>query len=165
MLFLLTLITGRQAVGLGRELFHYKAELLKNNYQRTCARSFIRGFKSGHQELLFNQPVFEYAHKYKDRIALRDRHGQYTYSGLYFSSEQFSKKIRESDNFVVGGRIAFLCPNDASYVLTQWACWISRQIGNYIFVLWNCLCFKNILIISSFNKVQFKFSAVMALQF
>jgi malonyl-CoA/methylmalonyl-CoA synthetase len=26
-------------------------------------------------------------------------------------------------------RVAFLCPNDASYIIAQWACWMSGQIG------------------------------------
>ena len=46
------------------------------------------------------------------------------------SSKQFSNDL----NTLIGQgkqeRIAFLMPNDAGYVITQWACWMSGQIGN-----------------------------------
>jgi hypothetical protein len=32
-------------------------------------------------------------------------------------------------------RVAFLCPNDASYVIVQWACWMSGQIGEEYYAL------------------------------
>ncbi|GLH12932.1 Luciferin 4-monooxygenase [Gryllus bimaculatus] len=73
-------------------------------------------------------PVFRRAAEYCDRIALRDIHGDYTYRGVFLSSRQFACEIRDN----LDGqqeRVAFLCPNDATYVITQWACWMSGQIA------------------------------------
>lgn len=74
-------------------------------------------------------PVFRHAPQFSDRIALRDRHGDYTYRGIFLSSRQFAGEI----SGYLGGkkqeRVAFLCPNDASYIIAQWACWMSGQIG------------------------------------
>jgi hypothetical protein len=33
-------------------------------------------------------------------------------------------------------RVAFLCPNDASYIIAQWACWMSGQIGKFVLQTW-----------------------------
>lgn len=80
-------------------------------------------------------PVFRNAIKFGDRTALRDLQGDYTYRGLYLSSRQFCGDLSE---FLKDGqqeRIAFLMPNDARYVIVQWACWMSGQIGNLIVVI------------------------------
>lgn len=74
-------------------------------------------------------PVFKRAIQYRDRTALRDVQGDYTYRGLFLSSRQFSNNLSK----ILGGahqeRVAFLLPNNASYVIVQWACWMSGQIG------------------------------------
>lgn len=74
-------------------------------------------------------PVFKHAAKYGDKTAFRDVHGDYTYRGLFLSSRQLcgdlSKLLDESKQ----ERVAFLLPNDATYVIVQWACWMSGQIG------------------------------------
>ena len=74
-------------------------------------------------------PVFKYAAQYNDRAALRDIHGDYTYRGLFLSARQFANDLNKLLGEGSQERIAFLLPNDASYVITQWACWISGQIG------------------------------------
>ncbi|XP_069676099.1 malonate--CoA ligase ACSF3, mitochondrial-like [Periplaneta americana] len=74
-------------------------------------------------------PVFQHALKFSDRVALKDRHGTYTYQGLFNSSNEFARQISESISGRVQERIAFLCHNDASYAITQWACWMSGQIA------------------------------------
>ncbi|XP_003423995.1 malonate--CoA ligase ACSF3, mitochondrial isoform X2 [Nasonia vitripennis] len=74
-------------------------------------------------------PVFKYAAQYGDRAALRDMHGDYTYRGLLLSAKQFANELNELLGEGSQERIAFLLPNDASYVITQWACWISGQIA------------------------------------
>lgn len=57
-------------------------------------------------------------------------HGDYTYGDLFLSSKQFANDLNQLLGEGSQDRIAFLLPNDASYVITQWACWISGQIGN-----------------------------------
>ncbi|XP_058792671.1 malonate--CoA ligase ACSF3, mitochondrial [Phymastichus coffea] len=74
-------------------------------------------------------PVFKYAAQYNDRTAIRDMHGEYTYRGLYLSAKQFANELNELLGEGSQERIAFLLPNDGSYVITQWACWISGQIA------------------------------------
>lgn len=73
-------------------------------------------------------PIFRYAPIFGEKTALRDRHGFYTYMGLFLSSRQLAHQITESLKGREQERVAFLCPNDASYVITQWACWMSGQI-------------------------------------
>lgn len=74
-------------------------------------------------------PIFRHAPQYSDRIALRDRHGDYTYRGLFLSSRQFAGEISTHLAGKKQERVAFLCPNDASYLIVQWACWMSGQIA------------------------------------
>lgn len=74
-------------------------------------------------------PIFRHAPRYSDHIALRDRHGDYTYRGIFLSSRQFAGELSSYLDGKKQERVAFLCPNDASYVIVQWACWMSGQIG------------------------------------
>ena len=74
-------------------------------------------------------PVFAYAKNFPKHHAFRDQHGNYTYQGLYKSSYQFAKQISDCLKDKTQERVAFLCHNDASYVIAQWACWMSGQIG------------------------------------
>lgn len=77
-------------------------------------------------------PAFKLASDHSDRVALLDNHGEYTYRGLLLSSNQLACEIRNklgtNENNL---RIAFLCPNNASYVIAQWATWIGGNIGKY----------------------------------
>lgn len=51
--------------------------------------------------------------------------------GLFLSSRQLAHQITELLKGKEQERVAFLCPSDATYVITQWACWMSGQIGMY----------------------------------
>ena len=73
--------------------------------------------------------MFKNAHLFGDRTAIRDNHGDYSYTGIYLSSRQLAGQITDELSGKELERVAFLCPNDASYVITQWACWMSGQIG------------------------------------
>lgn len=59
-------------------------------------------------------------------------------------------------------RVAFLCNNDISYIVSQWATWISGQIGNLkiaqiLFHFFKINCFQNILLPYLFlNSPHFK---------
>ncbi|CAG5081803.1 Similar to Acsf3: Malonate--CoA ligase ACSF3 [Cotesia congregata] len=79
-------------------------------------------------------PIFRNAIKFGDKTALRDLQGYYTYRGLFLSSRQFAGEL---SNILKEGqqeRIAFLMPNDARYVIVQWACWMSGQIGSKVVI-------------------------------
>lgn len=88
-------------------------------------------------------PVFKQARQFGDQSALRDMHGDYTYRGLFLSARQFANELTKLLGGAQQQRVAFLLPNDASYVIVQWACWISGQIGTIL----NLISYKtNILI-------------------
>lgn len=78
-------------------------------------------------------PVFYKAPKYGNRTALIDQHGQHSYEDLYRRSCALSKQITSllgnPSNETRPERVSFLCPNDSSYVVCQWAAWISGAIA------------------------------------
>ncbi|CAH1270275.1 ACSF3 [Branchiostoma lanceolatum] len=77
-------------------------------------------------------PVFLKAQKYADRTAIIDRNGSHSYLDLLQQSCRLSQKISSvlgASDDVKGERIAFLCPNDVSYVISQWSAWISGGVA------------------------------------
>ncbi|XP_076989403.1 malonate--CoA ligase ACSF3, mitochondrial isoform X2 [Tamandua tetradactyla] len=78
-------------------------------------------------------PVFTRSLAFGDRLALVDRHGRHTYRDLYLHSLRLSREILRLRGSAGGDlqeeRISFLCPNDASYVVAQWASWMSGAIA------------------------------------
>ncbi|XP_066290062.1 malonate--CoA ligase ACSF3, mitochondrial-like [Branchiostoma lanceolatum] len=77
-------------------------------------------------------PVFLKAQKYADRTAIIDRNGSHSYLDLLQQSCLLSQKISSvlgASDDVKGERIAFLCPNDVSYVISQWSAWISGGVA------------------------------------
>ncbi|XP_048210893.1 malonate--CoA ligase ACSF3, mitochondrial-like isoform X1 [Perognathus longimembris pacificus] len=78
-------------------------------------------------------PVFARALAFGDRIALVDQHGCHTYRDLYTRSLHLSQEICKLRGCVDGDlreeRVSFLCSNDASYVIAQWASWMSGGIA------------------------------------
>ncbi|KAK0077299.1 hypothetical protein PV325_001308 [Microctonus aethiopoides] len=73
-------------------------------------------------------PIFRNAIQFGDKTALKDLQGDYTYKRLFLSSRQFAVELSNLLNGAQQERIAFLMPNDARYVIVQWACWMSGQI-------------------------------------
>ncbi|KAL6082903.1 hypothetical protein STEG23_002597, partial [Scotinomys teguina] len=80
-----------------------------------------------------NAPVFIRALAFGDRIALIDKHGRHTYRELYHRSLCLAQEICRLQGCKVGDlqeeRISFLCSNDVSYVVAQWASWMSGGIA------------------------------------
>uniref|UniRef100_A0A4X2M0D6 Acyl-CoA synthetase family member 3 n=1 Tax=Vombatus ursinus TaxID=29139 RepID=A0A4X2M0D6_VOMUR len=78
-------------------------------------------------------PVFTRALAYGDKLALVDHRGQYTYKDLYYRSLRLSQEICKIYNCPSGDikeeRISFICSNDVSYVIAQWASWMSGGIA------------------------------------
>ncbi|XP_051235907.1 malonate--CoA ligase ACSF3, mitochondrial [Dicentrarchus labrax] len=74
-------------------------------------------------------PVFARAPAFGDRIAIIDSSGSHSYKQLYSSSLGLAGRITTALNCDFGGlegkRISFLCANDASYTVAQWASWMS----------------------------------------
>lgn len=98
-------------------------------------------------------PIFKQALTHNKRTALKDRNGEFTYFDLVAGSNKLSSEISDicgkfSFSFFLSqfslkflqigkatnARVAYLCPNDASHVVTQWAAFMSGQIaGKYFF--------------------------------
>ncbi|NWW76021.1 ACSF3 synthetase, partial [Climacteris rufus] len=78
-------------------------------------------------------PVFTRALAFGDKVAIVDQHGEHTYRELLSRSLRLSQEIcrvlERSSRDLREERISFLCPNDASYVVAQWAAWMSGAIA------------------------------------
>ncbi|KFP26170.1 hypothetical protein N325_02908, partial [Colius striatus] len=78
-------------------------------------------------------PVFTRALAFGDKVAIVDQNGEHTYRHLLSRSLRLSQDIcralRCSSRDLKEERISFLCPNDASYVVAQWAAWMSGAIA------------------------------------
>uniref|UniRef100_A0A2S2NNQ0 Acyl-CoA synthetase family member 3 n=1 Tax=Schizaphis graminum TaxID=13262 RepID=A0A2S2NNQ0_SCHGA len=75
-----------------------------------------------------NRPIFRLASQWPNNIAVVDKFGEHTYSSIFNCSVTLSKIIEKSLHGEIQERVAILCPNDASYVVAQWASWMSGQI-------------------------------------
>ncbi|KAI3377573.1 hypothetical protein L3Q82_008739 [Scortum barcoo] len=75
------------------------------------------------------RPVFARALEFGDRCAIIDSSGNHSYKQLYRSSLGLAGRISSALSSDLGGlegkRISFLCANDASYTVAQWAAWMS----------------------------------------
>lgn len=110
---------------------HYKLSrcslkwLLENVIRRTWTSSGPRPTRS--QERV--TPVFTKALAYKDKVAIIDESKRHSYSCLYHSSRGLAAQISQAltchSGDLQGKRISFLCDNDASYTVAQWATWMS----------------------------------------
>ncbi|XP_051024827.1 malonate--CoA ligase ACSF3, mitochondrial [Acomys russatus] len=78
-------------------------------------------------------PVFIRALAFGDRLALIDKHGRHTYRELYDRSLCLAQEICRLRGCKVGDlqeeRVSFLCSNDVSYVVAQWASWMSGGVA------------------------------------
>jgi malonyl-CoA/methylmalonyl-CoA synthetase len=94
-------------------------------------------------------PVFQIATNHLHKVALKDQNGVHTYQEVLRKSLLLAKKIQEKIGVNrTQERIVFLCPNDVTYVLAQWACWASGHIGEfhfyYHFVNFSLLAIKSL---------------------
>ncbi|XP_069072999.1 malonate--CoA ligase ACSF3, mitochondrial [Pleurodeles waltl] len=78
-------------------------------------------------------PVYMRAVAFGDKAAIIDQNGQHTYRELCQRSTLLSQLIHRTLEHpgadLKEARISFLCPNDASYVVAQWASWMSGAIA------------------------------------
>lgn len=77
-------------------------------------------------------PVFLQASRHLDRVAVVDRFGSHRYEDILFHANVLTDKILNSFDVksgdMDGERICLLCPNDVSYVVGQWATWMSGGV-------------------------------------
>lgn len=74
-------------------------------------------------------PVFRKGPEFVEKVALRDTIASYTYGNIFLAAKELSEDVTEMLACKTEERVMFLCPNDASYVITQWAIWMSGNIG------------------------------------
>ncbi|KAK4307084.1 hypothetical protein Pmani_021138 [Petrolisthes manimaculis] len=75
-------------------------------------------------------PVFRKATQYGDKVALTDQHGEHTYEQIHKLSGHLAwlmQSVLGHDK--VQQRVVALCPNDVSYVITQWATWMAGHVA------------------------------------
>uniref|UniRef100_A0A2M3ZKQ5 Putative acyl-coa synthetase n=1 Tax=Anopheles braziliensis TaxID=58242 RepID=A0A2M3ZKQ5_9DIPT len=74
-------------------------------------------------------PPFKRALLYGQKAAVRDQAGDFTFIQLYEATKRLAVQISHHCGSASQSRVAFLCPNNITYVITQWACWFSGQIA------------------------------------
>lgn len=87
----------------------------------------------GQSKHLLNKPLFMYAKDFRNRIAVRDKNGEYSYGNILDESVKVGQHISGVTEKGKQQRIAFLCSNDVTYITTQWGCWISGHIGKQLY--------------------------------
>jgi malonyl-CoA/methylmalonyl-CoA synthetase len=94
-------------------------------------RHLFRLFNQRNLLSLSSRTVYRSALDNPDKIAVIDSNGQYSYSHLLSASVQLRDKLLSISNDKQNSphrRIAFLCNQDSSFVIAQWACWLSGAI-------------------------------------
>ncbi|CAH2246360.1 malonate--CoA ligase ACSF3, mitochondrial [Pararge aegeria] len=74
-------------------------------------------------------PVFRRALLFPSRIALQDDFGTYTYATLYRAATALSKDIGAQLLGETEYTISYMCSNDASHIVVQWAIWMTGNIA------------------------------------
>lgn len=107
-------------------------------HHRVCIQLFRNKSISAAGRPVFLQVLKE---DHGDRLALVDNLGQHTYNQLINRSTTLSQHIltharrdpvsskKDSGIILNEERIAFLCPNNASYVVSQWGSWMSGGVA------------------------------------
>lgn len=95
----------------------------QRRFQQTKVKTKLKSPSSG------VVPVFRKAAEFSERVALCDTIGSYTYGNIFMAAKELSLVISQQVGGKTRERVMFLCPNDASYLITQWAIWMSGQIG------------------------------------
>ena len=77
-------------------------------------------------------PPFLQANNFLDRVAIFDRFGTHTYEEILSNSQLLADKILDRlkiTDDTKGERICLMCTNDVSYVVAQWATWMTGSIS------------------------------------
>ena len=94
-------------------------------------RPLLNLFNKETRLILSSRTVYRSALENPDKLAVIDSNGQYSYSDLLSASVQLRDKLHsvtDEKHKSANKRIAFLCNPDASFVIAQWSCWLSRAI-------------------------------------
>ncbi|KAH8395607.1 hypothetical protein KR222_003312 [Zaprionus bogoriensis] len=94
--------------------------------------TFIEKLRSSFSEDERNNfvlPTFKKAMLYPDEIAVKDIAGEFTYFQLYISAKKLAIQISNFCGSASQSNVAFLCANNALWIVMQWGCWISGQVA------------------------------------
>nr|XP_019935155.1 PREDICTED: acyl-CoA synthetase family member 3, mitochondrial [Paralichthys olivaceus] len=126
-------------VAVARRSLKWTVPHRKATLHRTCfpskARRWLLVQRGAHRwtaapsSRMNQKPVFVRAPAFGDKLAIIDSSGSHSYKQLYCSSLDLASRICTALNSdfsgLEGKRISFLCANDASYTVAQWAAWMS----------------------------------------
>jgi len=77
-----------------------------------------------------DSPFFLSLRQFKNKIAVTDKDGDFTYEELFkrsfYLSLEIKKALRGRDNR--NQKINLICPNGVSYIIGQWAIWMSGNV-------------------------------------
>ncbi|KAJ3648234.1 hypothetical protein Zmor_020053 [Zophobas morio] len=74
-------------------------------------------------------PIFSNVSQFPDKVAIKDTVGSYTYANLFVSAKELAATISQQLEHKTNQRVMFLSSNNADYVVTLWAIWMSGQIA------------------------------------
>ncbi|KAI1904169.1 hypothetical protein AGOR_G00002920 [Albula goreensis] len=107
--------------------------LLKNTLSNGLRRTYLSTSTSHQAGGGTVAPVFTRSQQFGDKLAIVDASGSHSYRKLYDSSLALAVRIQEalgcSSGDLQGQRVSFLCANDASYVVAQWASWMCGGVA------------------------------------
>ncbi|CAG4939065.1 unnamed protein product [Colias eurytheme] len=106
------------------------------SYQR-CSHSVPKEIPNADLLNTFNQdikaggvvPVFRRALLFPSRVAVQDEQGSYTYAGLYQAANKLSQDIAAQLLGEKERTISYMCGNNASHIIIQWAIWMTGNIA------------------------------------
>ena len=68
-------------------------------------------------------PLILRTNHFKDRVAVIDNEGEFTYKNLLDLSHRVALNLLDGLSDLKGARVAFMCPPSFQYVVIQWAIW------------------------------------------
>ncbi|XP_059055837.1 malonate--CoA ligase ACSF3, mitochondrial [Achroia grisella] len=113
----------RRPIGVAT-LKNVNSPAVKEEVNTELLNSFNQDIKAGGAV-----PVFRRALLFPTRVALQDDFGIYTYAGLYQAAATLSNEIATQLVGETERTICYMCSNDASHVIVQWAIWMSGNIA------------------------------------
>ncbi|XP_038218515.1 malonate--CoA ligase ACSF3, mitochondrial [Zerene cesonia] len=96
----------------------------KENPNPDLLNSFNQDIKAGGVV-----PVFRRALLFPSRVAVQDEQGSYTYAGLYQAANELSQDIAAQLLGEKERTISYMCGNNASHIIVQWAIWMTGNIA------------------------------------
>lgn len=109
----------------------FLSKTLASSFRNISRRKYAQQYNAIKEtsDIKFLSPSFRLATQWPEKIAITDQHGDYSYRNVVSGSKILANTLTESLEEKVQERVAFLCQNDASYVMMLWACWMTGQIG------------------------------------